>query len=90
MPTPVEDQNKAHLITLLRSFDKVVCSEVVAVGPGDVTIKGKEVPMEYSVGDVVYYPTECQDTSPKFTDPEGNDYLVIHQAQVLCYKPAVQ
>lgn len=85
-PAPVNDRDQTSLIALLKETNKVVCSTVVAVGPGTVDDKGKEIKVEVSVGDVVFYPVECIDTSPKIKD-SGEEYLVIKSQQVLCFKP---
>lgn len=86
LPTDVNEANKASLIQLLKSHDKVVNSKIVAAGPGKYLDSGKFIPMEYEVGDIVFYPTECQTTSPRIKH-EDKEYLVLIQEQILCYIP---
>lgn len=87
LPQQVDEQNKQNLIQLIGRHDRVVCSRVVAVGPGKQLDSGKIVPMEYKVGDIVYYPTECQTSAPRIKLKEA-EYLSLVQPQVLCYIPA--
>lgn len=86
-PVPIQEKDRGSLIVLLKEIQKVVCSEVIAVGPGDVDDKGREIKVEVKVGDIVFYPVECIDTAPKIKQNDVN-YLVIKSQQVLCYKPS--
>lgn len=86
-PTPVQEQDRGNLIVLLKEPTKVVCSKVVAVGPGTVDAKGKPINVEVKAGDIVFYPAECTDSAPKIKE-NGIEYLVIVSQQVLCYKPS--
>lgn len=87
LPSEVDEQNKNNLIQLIKQHDKVVRSKVVAVGPGKTLDNGILVPMEYNVGDVVFYPRDCQTSAPRIK-LDGTEYLALVQPQVLCYIPA--
>lgn len=87
LPDDVDESQKSSLIQLLKRHDRIVRSKIVAVGPGKHLDNGKFVPMEYAVGDVVFYPSECQTTSPRIKH-DGSEYLVLLQEQILCYIPA--
>ena len=87
LPTAVNDRDKSSLIQLLKNHDRVVNSKVIAVGPGKVTDKGKHVPMLYEAGQIVFYPAECEKTSPRIKLDDKTEYLVLIQEQVLCYRP---
>lgn len=87
MPSSVAERNKTNLIQLIKRHDQIVCSKVIAVGPGKTKDNGETVTMEYAVGDEVYYPAECEKTSPRIKLDDGSEYLVILMEQVLCYKP---
>lgn len=86
LPQDVNDVSKSSIIMLLKRTDRIVSSEVVAVGDGKTEANGKHVAMEYSVGDIVYYPADCEQTAPRIKH-DGKEYLVLIQEQVLCYKP---
>lgn len=86
LPIEPSEANKVGLIQLLKNHDKIVHSKIVAAGPGKHLDNGKFVPMEYAVGDDVFYPAECQTTSPRIKH-EDKEYLVLIQEQILCYIP---
>lgn len=86
LPGEVDESNKSHLIQLLKRHDHVVHSVVVAVGEGKYLDSGKFVPMEYAVGDDVYYPRDCITSAPRIKH-DGKEYLSLVQDQILCYKP---
>lgn len=89
LPKSVSDQDKSHLIQLLRHHDKTVYSTVVAVGPGKVLGNGVREKMLYEAGQTVYFPAECEKTSPRFK-VDDVEYMVLIQRQVLCFRQSTE
>ena len=89
LPQSINAQDKSNLVQLLRHQDRVVYSTVVAAGPGKTLSNGTKVPMLYEVGQTVFFPAECERTSPRIK-VNGTEYMILIQEQVLCYRAAVQ
>lgn len=89
LPQSVNQNDKSNLIQLLQHKDKVVYSTIVAVGPGKVLGNGTKVPMLYEVGQQVFFPAECERSSPRIK-VNGTEYMILIQEQVLCYRAAAQ
>lgn len=87
LPQSVNANDQSNLIQLLRHQDKVVYSTIVAVGPGKTLSNGTKVPMLYEVGQQVFFPAECERTSPRIK-VDGTEYMILIQEQVLCYRAA--
>lgn len=87
LPQSVNQNDRSNLIQLLRHHDKIVFSTIVAAGPGKVLGNGTKVDMMYEAGQTVYFPAECEKTSPRIK-VDGKEYMVLIQEQVLCYRAA--
>lgn len=87
LPQSVNANDKANLIQLLQHKDKIVFSTIVAVGPGKTLSNGSKVAMMYEAGQTVYFPAECEKSSPRIK-VDGRECMVLIQEQVLCYRDA--
>jgi len=78
-PNPSEEKTKSGIVLPDSAQEKPQEGKVVAVGEGAKDDKGKKIPMEVKVGDVVLY-SKYSGTEVKI---EGDEHLIIKESDVL-------
>ncbi len=78
-PKPSEEKTKSGIVLPDSAKEKPQEGEVIAVGKGAKDDKGKEIPMEVKVGDVVLH-SKYSGTEVKI---EGKEHLIIKESDVL-------
>ncbi|MEF2174838.1 MAG: co-chaperone GroES [Candidatus Absconditabacteria bacterium] len=83
LETIKEEQKTASGIVLPDSKEKPGKGLVLAVGDGKVTDDGKKIPLEVSVGDIVYFTKYSPDEIEVIENGVKKKYLVIRQSSIL-------
>lgn len=78
-PKPSEEKTKSGIVLPDSAKEKPQEGEVIAVGEGAKDEKGKKIPMEVKVGDVVLY-SKYSGTEVKI---DGEEHLIIKESDVL-------
>jgi len=78
-PKPSEGKTKSGIVLPDSAKEKPQEGKVIAVGEGAKDEKGKKIPMEVKVGDVVLY-SKYSGTEVKI---DGEEHLIIKESDVL-------
>jgi len=78
-PKPSEEKTKSGIVLPDSAKEKPQEGKVIAVGEGANDEKGKKIPMEVKVGDVVLY-SKYSGTEVKI---DGEEHLIIKESDVL-------
>ena len=73
-----EETTKSGIVLTGQAKEKPQEAEVIAVGPGGV-VEGKEVKMEVSVGQKVFY-SKYAGTEVKL---DGEEFIIVRQSDIL-------
>ena len=74
-----EEKTKSGIVLAGSAKEKTQEAEVIAVGPGGVTIDGKEIKMEVKVGDKVLI-SKYSGTEVKV---DKEEYIIVKQEDIL-------
>lgn len=85
---PIREAHSSGLIVVAKDESTLACY-VVAVGPGTVDDKGKELKALVNVGDIVFLPKEVVNNAPTAKE-DGHVYRFIKQPQILCWETPAQ
>jgi len=78
-PKEREEMTKSGIVLPDTAKEKPQEGTIIAVGPGALDDKGKRVPMDVKVGDIVLY-AKYSGTELKL---EGEEHLILRQSDVL-------
>ena len=78
-PKPSEEKTKSGIVLPDSAKEKPQEGDVVSVGAGAKDEKGKKIPMEVKVGDVVLY-SKYSGTEVKI---DGEEHLIMKESDVL-------